>query len=316
MVKYKTHIAVCLMLMNGCVMGELPVDPPPPGVAKTIQVEMGSDYGTQVFYNVRGQYVAGTIEKTAWDIGLMRQANQWQLRLNTALGGGAARVEAAFEQVSDHKNLQFDIDLSSGHPDSTAIALDSAVYVIDRGYDPDGNPRGYHKLQVIDTSNVGITLRLATIHGQRDTTLDLLFDTTRHITPISFTDYSQPEIPHKADWDIFFTQYMYQFRNPPVAYLVTGVLLHPNKTLAAVDTQQLFSAIDLSDMPNYTFSTRWDAIGYDWKTYNYNEGLYEVDTNRIYVLETQDNRFFKLQFLDFYTASGDKGAPLFRLQPL
>lgn len=315
MVKYTVIIGL-LLGFTACEMGEIPVEPPPPGQVNTRQVETGNDYGTQVFYNVREQYVAGTLEKTAWDIGLMREANRWVLRLNSALGGGAARVEDDFEQVTDPTGLPFAIDASDGNPDSVAIGMDQAVYVIDRGYDPDGLPRGYHKLQLIDTLHYGCRVRLATLDNQQDTVLTLVHDTTRHLTPLSFTDYQSPAIPHRSDWDLFFTQYMFQFQEPPVAYLVTGVLLHPEGTRAALDTLQTFAEINFDDLSNYAFTDRWDAIGYDWKVYNYDEGLYEVDTSRIYILETIEGRYFKLQFLDFYTPTGAKGAPLFRLQGL
>lgn len=315
MVKYTILIGM-LLAFTACEMGEIPVEPPPPGTVNTLQVETGNDYGTQVFYNVSDQYVAGTLEKTAWDIGLMRQRNRWVVRLNTALGGGAARVEADFEQVTNPSGLSFAIDASSGHPDSTAISLDQAVYVIDRGFDPEGNALGHHKLQVIDTSVTGIEIRLAEIDNQRDTIIMLTSDTTRHLTPLSFNDYTQPAIPHKADWDLLFTQYMFQFTNPPIAYLVTGVLLHPDGYSAAIDTQQSFSDITLEDINNYIYSDDWDAIGYDWKSYNYDEGLYEVDASQIYIIKTNEGRYFKLQFLDFYTPTGEKGAPLFKCQAL
>lgn len=316
MVKTLTYFSLCILLLAGCVMGEMPIDPPAPGEVNTLQVETGNDYGTQVFYNIRDQYVAGTIDKTAWDIGLMWQHNQWIIRLNTALGGGAARVEDDFQQVTNPAGLSFAIDASSGNPDSVAIGIDQAVYVIDRGFDPEGNALGHHKLQILDTLTNGVQIRLAAMDNQRDTTISLIHDTTRHITPLSFTDYTSAALPHKEDWDLLFAQYMFQFTNPPIAYLVTGVLLNPEGYSAALVTQRNFEAITLDDVANYSFSSDWDAIGYNWKAYNYDEGLYEVDSSQIYIVKTKEGRYFKLQFLDFYAPTGEKGAPLFNCQPL
>lgn len=311
---------VSLLILSGfftqCHMDELPVVVPPPSAISMQQVETGENYGSQIFYNLRDQFIAGTLEKTSWDIALMRQNNRWSIRLNTALGGGAARVQDAFSLVSQAQGLPYSIDASSGNADSTAIQADGAVYVIDRGFDPEGNARGFHKLQVLDTNGQQVTLRLAALDGTQDTTLTLPVDTTRHMVALSFTSYKLPELPHMSDWDVMFTQYMFQFQNPPIAYLVTGVLLHPENTRAAVDTQNTFASIRLQEVSNYTFSSDWDAIGYDWKSYNYDEGRFEVDPEVIYIVETQDGRYVKVQFVDFYTPTGEKGAPLFRIQTL
>jgi hypothetical protein len=63
-------------------------------------------------------------------------------------------------------------------------------------------------------------------------------------------------------------------------------------------------------------STKLDAIGYDWKAYNFDSGVYQVDTKKAFVLKDRKGFVYKFHFIDFYNNSGQKGAPKVEYQKL
>jgi hypothetical protein len=59
------------------------------------------------------------------------------------------------------------------------------------------------------------------------------------------------------------------------------------------------------------FSSRADVIGYDWKYYNFDAGVYTVVPDMNYVIRDRDGFFYKLRFIDFNNDVGEKGYPKF-----
>jgi hypothetical protein len=99
-------------------------------------------------------------------------------------------------------------------------------------------------------------------------------------------------------------------------YLVFGVLLNPNKVVAALDTVHNFADIVLADTSEITFSQDLDAIGYEWKYYNFDAGVYTVVPEFSYIIRDRDGYYYKLRFVDFYNDTGDKGHPEFEFLAL
>jgi hypothetical protein len=89
------------------------------------------------------------------------------------------------------------------------------------------------------------------------------------------------------------------------------VLLNPNGVTAALDTIHDFLEMDINDIADLEFSTRADLIGYDWKYYNFDAGVYTIVEDMHYVIKDRDAYFYKLRFVDFYSDEGVKGYPTF-----
>ena len=51
---------------------------------------------------------------------------------------------------------------------------------------------------------------------------------------------------------------------------------------------------------SYDFLSYQDAIGYNWKEYNFESQNYTVNTDLNYIIKDVSNRYFKLHFIDFY----------------
>ena len=65
----------------------------------------------------------------------------------------------------------------------------------------------------------------------------------------------------------------------------------------------------------YEFNNQQDDIGYNWKYYDFDNEIYNVDLYINYIIKNQEERYFKLHFLDFYNNNGEKGYPLFEGYP-
>lgn len=313
--------ASLLLLLVGCQKDELPVEPHEPGPLNTNEVVMGPGYGMQLFYDIGTSTIVSSNHKNAWDIGFESGEDGWHVVLNTARGGAAAIVEnVPFQEVSGTDGLQWKNDAPSGNLDSTAFGdyrNTDRVYVIDRGYDTQGNQTGYRKLAMKSVDADSYTIRIAALDNSGDTTVTIAKDDAVNFTSFSFRDNSVVEIePKKEAWDLLFTQYTHVFQDPPTAYLVTGVLLNRHQVLAAEAHGSDFSAIGSGDFSELNFTSALNVIGYDWKEYSFDSGLYEVYPEMNYLITDHEGRRFKLHFIDFYDDSGQKGTPVFEWQEL
>jgi hypothetical protein len=66
---------------------------------------------------------------------------------------------------------------------------------------------------------------------------------------------------------------------------------------------------------SYAFSNNQNIIGFDWKSYVFNEG-YIVNPDITYIIKDSKNNYFKLRFIDFYNSNGEKGYPTFEVRKL
>jgi hypothetical protein len=65
-----------------------------------------------------------------------------------------------------------------------------------------------------------------------------------------------------------------------------------------------------------TYSKALDAIGYEWKNYDFETGAYTVNSKEIYIIRNNVGIYFKLRFVGFYSNTGEKGYPVIEHQPL
>lgn len=305
------------VLFSSCEPEEIPIDTHGSGEMETGQVHLGGDYGLQIFYNLESNSVVSSNPKDFWDLGFESGENGWRIILNSALFNAVAYVDDTnFEAPVNTSSLDWSYDLSSGDPDSTAMGdyrNTTGFYVIDLGIDNNGNSRGFKRLRVLSHSASGYLLRVADLNLNTDTTFTLLKENETNYTCLSLNTYQDAGIePMKEAWDLMFTQYTYVFHNPPVPYLVTGVLLNPNNVEVA-EPEVNWSEVTFDIIPELSFTRARDVIGYDWKYFDFDSGLYLVDSSKIFVIRDTRGKYFKIRFIDFYDTGGEKGHPKFEL---
>ena len=313
------RIIIFLILFGSCDRGEKGiVSEPRPVITEVITLE--SDYINQVYYDLYTTSVVSSNVKFDWDIGFSCNALDSRLILNSSNGGAVCKFyNMNFNEEPELNNVVWQWDTPNGDMDSTAFGnLDTNIlYIIDRGYDLNGNNIGYKKIRLLEFDNLGYHLRIANLDNTEDTLIYIVKNSNKQFVSFSFNDYSIDLMePEKTNWDLLFTQYTEIFTDPAMAYIVTGVLINQNHVQVALDTINTFNDIDYSMVNQYTFSSARNYIGYQWKYYSFSSASYTILDHYNFIIKDDKDRYFKLHFIDFYNNMGEKGFPTFEIQEL
>ncbi len=318
--KKNLYLLSLTLICISCLKEEVPIQPQI-RTANITQVDMGSDYGLQIYFNLENNSIVKQNIKTDWDIGFECSNQGWHVILNSSIASAAANTGISdFSSVVDTTGTQWNWDVSSGNLDSTAIGdyrNNNEVFIIDRGYDINGSPIGFKKIKINTTSLNEYEIHYADLDGNNDNTIIVSKDSTVNFIGFSFNNNASISIePNKENWDVLFTQYIHLFKNPLLPYLVTGVIKNRNNTKISFDEVNSYENINSSNLNMYQFENENDIIGYDWKTYDFNSGTYIVDELSNFIIQTNIGFYYKLHFIDFYNDAGVKGAPKFEFQKL
>jgi hypothetical protein len=308
-------------ILVGCDKGELPIEPHEIGDEIITQVDLGGDYRNQLYYDLEKNEVIHAVVKTTWDLEFESDPNGWRVYLNSSRGGAVAHTGTTeFNAITSTADANWVWDAATGHGDSTAVGNwvgQGEVLILDLGYSFTGTHTGYRKVILESFDANSFTFSYADLDGgNAHEHLVLQKDFARTFTAYSLISHQVIEAtPISAAWDLKFSQYTHIF-DSVTPYLVTGVLLNPAEVEVYRDDTNAFDEISFEDASTHQFSTDWNAIGYGWKWYNYDQGLFEIVPGLTYVIKSYEGIYYKLQFLDFYSTTGVKGAPMFRVQAL
>jgi len=313
-----------VLTLVACEKEELPIDPVDRGEVKTLQVEMGNTYGTQLWVDLESGSVVASQSRTSWDIAFEGSGENGFVFLNGAKFVKAALSDKSWEETKSTSGLQFNIDRSNGRTDSLAIGdwqKHRKIIVIDRGFDDNSALLGAVKMELISLENGVYTFRYAKLNGTEERTATVPVDSRYNMLMYSFTTHALvTNQPQKDQYDLFFSQYstiLYETGSTvPVDYLVNGVLLNPANVSGLYVKEYTFEQLTREIVESLTLSTDLDVIGYNWKAYNFDSGTYVVDPVKTYVVKNRKGFFYKLHFIDFYNTKGEKGAPKMEYQRL
>ncbi|MBL7816259.1 MAG: HmuY family protein [Saprospiraceae bacterium] len=310
-------------IATGCLKEEDPVIPTRSGDVITRTVEMTPQYRYQIFYNLAQDSIVQRNQKWDWDLAFEATANGTIVRLNSAKYMLSSQLPTEdFAAVRDtngfFRNRRWE---ATNTPDTLTLgsALNNKkVYWIDRGYDENGDQMPFVKLQFESVDNQKYRFKIARI-GQLDApeVYEITKDPSVNYVHFSFNTNQKVKVePIKENWDIEFTQYMFTFFDPYTPYLVTGVLLNPNQTTAAVDSTTGFNKIDRAFAQNMKLTAQSDAIGYTWKGFSLDNQAYKINSHYTYVIKNSKGIYYKLRFISFFDAFGRRGYPQFEYQKL
>lgn len=318
-------ILLVSLLLQSCFKEEELIPPHEQGDLVEGQVALGAFYEDQAYYDLQRNLEISASSILDWDLSFESAGGGWTVRLNSAkfmLAGNSG--DTVFHAELHAEDLAMNFDHSSGNADSTAMAAcfvvteDSAqssrlVYLLDRGSDAQGNALGHKKVQ-LDLLGEDYLLRFADPDNQGDTTIRIRRDPAVDRVYFSFDHGLRDIAPGPDQWSLLFTRYTTMLvtdEGEDYPYLVVGALINPNGVTAALDTIHDFMDLDINEVAELEFTTRQDVIGYEWKYYNFDAGLYTIEPDRHYVIRDRDGFFYKLRFVDFYSSEGVKGYPTF-----
>lgn len=309
------------LLLTSCFREDSPVQLPPPGDAKVFGIEMGEDYHRQSYFDFTTEDTMGS-EFASWDLCFESTDSGWHVWIN---GGNQALLAATdtqdFESVTSADGLQWKMDDPEWDIDSTAAGdwrMEREVYVIDRGPGFSSADR-FRKIIFQSADEWKYEIQFAVLDGSGFYIFQVPKKKGNQFVYFTFDgEGNMLDIePNTFGWDVLFTHYrtLITSVNPPLPYLVTGVLINP-VIAVAVDSSLNFEDIDYTTALALTYSTRRDIIGYGWKRFDFPSQAYVVKPYINYIIRDVEGVYWKMHFVDFYNSSGQKGYPQFEFQRL
>lgn len=317
----KLFIYIIIFSFFSCEKEEIAISPHSPGNIQTNQIELGTDYRFQTFYDLGSNSIVSNNLKTEWDLGFESGIDGYHIILNSSIYSSLAYVDnVSFYDTISTSNLTWNWDNPDGNLDSTAFGdyrNKNGFYVYDRGFDLDGNSRGYKKILIDSINDFSYQIIYSNLDNSEPNSFTINKDNSVEFTCFSFDLNNVENIqPPSNEWDLLFTQYTHLYSDTTTpAYLVTGVVLN-SEVLVAQDKSFSFEEINYNTINQLNFTSNRDAIGFDWKEYNFDAGFYTVNSNLNYIIKDRQQRYFKLRFTDFYNINGDKGYPSIEIQEL
>jgi hypothetical protein len=325
----KLLLLLMIPTLFSCEKKDKPITPiAPPGVEENA-VEMGNFYERQIFFDLGTNTEVKNSDKMAWDLAFETTSEGKLIRLNSSRRMVASKTSISdFTQVtSANQAKQWKWDHANGSPELTAIGQWwdtngnslNEVYLIDLGYDSEGNLLGYRKLQIVEATSAYFRIRFARLNGSDEQTVDVIKEGEKNHTCYSLINKTMVDFePETEAWDLLFTNYTETLWDgtDSIFYLVTGVLINLKGVEVAFTKSISFDDLSLENLPELAFSSAQNAIGYEWKYLDFNTLIYTVEPDFLYVIKDMDGEFFKFKFIGFYNDIGEKGAPAFRFQRL
>lgn len=309
-------VLTSMTLLTACEKDELPIAPYERGPLKDGVVSLGAGYNHQLFFSFEQNAVTGENHIEDWDLAFEGGDDGWKVVLNEA------RMMAAWPSDFDDvatasdtagfgqgKRVEYG-GVSYDEPAMSDWRQGSPVYLIDMGYGAQGLPLGFYWVQVRDVNEdeYSIVYRALTGGETKEWTVPKIPDVA--FTGYSLIDEAVVDTPKDGEWDIRFTKYTFRFLEPPMDYFVTGVLMPPGSAVA--DASHLeFETISARDTAFVQWLFDADAIGYDWKHYDFNSSTYVVDATRAWIIRANSGFYYKLRFTDYYDRQGNSGTPHF-----
>lgn len=312
---------ISALLLFACRKEEIAIPKHDPGNVITASVNMEDDYRWQIYFDLKTNSVVGKNRKNAWDLGFETSADGFHVILNAAKFMSVYKTsETDFNSVTTVSGDQ-KYDAISGDIDSTAIGdwrTEKPVYIIDRGVDALGNTLDKVKFQLLNYDASSYTIQFANLDNTGFKNMTFAKDSLYNFSFLSFNNGGEIVAiePPKKDWDLCFSQYTELLfdGNENIYYLVTGCLLNRYDTKATMTEEIGFDEINFSTTTNVPFSAAVNAIGYDWKEYDFVS--YVVDVKKNYIIQDSEGLYYKLRFIDYYSEQGAKGSPKFEFQQL
>ncbi|TFH36673.1 MAG: hypothetical protein E4G95_05520 [Bacteroidia bacterium] len=285
-------------------------------------------YEYQTYYRFGDETIVSFNGYDQWDLGFECRDEGFSVILNSSryMHAGEAGTTDFSSVVSSEADTMI-FDDSSGDLSRTALGgwvdlsdplnpvFTGSVFIIDRGLNESGESFGYVKL-VIEKLEAGIFyIRYANLDGSGENTFMVAKDPLVNFALFSFDNGGKLSVqqPVTTGWDLCFTKYSTVIPDNsgvPTPYIVRGVFINNMAGVTAVlDSATTYYDINLSSLPDYVFSSKQDAIGYEWKVYQ--DESYTLVDRMNYVICDRSGRYFKIRFTDYFNKAGQRGYPAF-----
>jgi hypothetical protein len=325
----KLHFLQVLLLsflFVACEKSDKAIVLPPKGDGTAIQVNMGEEYDEHYYVSLENQSIVHSAKSSDWQLAFTCLPDDHSVYMNGGIGINAYPTgKSGYDQVGFNDTVgigdHWRFDPSCGGPDSSVLGQwqkGNQVFIIRMGK----TSNNFKKLKISSADLFQYTIEVGDLNSTQPTKRTII--KTTDVNFVYFSLNTLEEVvgvePLKTTYDLHFTTYNYSFydQTPVLQYTVVGCLLNPLATSAYKDSVLGYDHFNKSNIQALSFSSLWDAIGYDWKKIDWASGStdFVIDKRYTFIIRTQSNRYFKLRFLDFYGATGEKGSPKFEFVEL
>lgn len=290
-----------------------------------LQVDLGSNYEQQTYINfLDSNIIKATVNINSWDLAFDCNPNAFRVLMNGGKGILIGKMES-LDFVKDLKprDVKFRWDASSGG-DSIVIknwSAESCVYVVDRGIEAAASGQRYFQFKLKLGQANEIVIDVATLKGEFLRTVSVERSPLKNYVYYSFEGEKALSFePNNDTWHFCFlpTRWIYYEYNPPLLYNVTGIHINTKMVAVATDSTLSFDDMRLADVQNLNYNPQRDAMGFEWKIYDFTQGrfLTRKYVNYIFKSTGPQPKYYKLRFLDFYSKQGIKGSPRFEVSEI
>jgi len=312
------YVTLAIVVLAACNKKDDDIDDETPNVdtAKTVQISLGASYANDIYYSFENGVVA-TKPRNEWHIGFSTNAMSSSILTNAGTG-----IYLYMYQSGDNINWNSPIDTTGfnwkvlpnsnvtweegafGHtagefPDygwgkydmATHNLTGTAIFIIKLA------ANDYRKVMIESKSSAAKTyvFKYSNLDGSNSetVTLDCKPYASKNFVYYSLTGKQIVDHePATSDWDIVFTKYYDEVMN----YIVTGALSNIDYSVLQVD--------DVTDPKVFndttgTYINNIDAIGADWKSFNLEAFIYNVDSNSVFMVKNPEGNIHKLYFTKF-----------------
>ncbi len=279
------------------------------------------------FYTVDGQFraiinasssaMARVTDKNDLNIVTSADTVGWSVQLSTDAVFAAISSDPVPAWVSSASAW---IDAPSGDMTSTAIpeissnAPDNKVYIVNRGKNPDGSPRGWKKIRVIRNGN-NYTLQHADISSTNFTSVEITRNADYLFNYVKFETGVVEVEPEKDKWDIAFTSFTNTTPAGPglvVPYVFNDIVIqNRNNTETAellIANAGAYADFDETDLTSVTFAKTQLNIGSKWRSGGGPGSGPALREDRFYLVKDSAGNIYKLKFTAL-TQNGERGRP-------
>lgn len=320
------YLLIIGIFLTGCLKEELPVTAPSLGNGESTieQVKIGQTYQDHLYYSLEKEEVVLRVNRNVWDLAFETTAEGFHVLINNSRAGGLRKTnKTEFDKVMNDNTTDWGYDSPTWDMDSTFLGdwrNESFIYVFFRGVDADGvTEMEKYKFRVVDVDETSYKIEYCLLNQTTPIQAIIPKHEDYQFSLFSFVtgeDVTEQGMPKNKDYDICFRTYTYIYPDG-IPYLVVGCLLNPSMTSAVeVTSKTNFNDVNYEDAMSSTFSNHVDEIGFEWKEYGFDVTYYTVYPEKIYIVKTQNDRYYKLHFLDYYDNGGVKGSPKFEFQEL
>ncbi|MDZ4758646.1 MAG: HmuY family protein [Bacteroidota bacterium] len=295
------------------------------------EFNMGDSFQNVVFFDCEtGNFISKSIHD--WDIAFACDPNKFGIQLNTGSNLAVYNTnDTAFHNKYSKPPLnKLQFDHPQGSLDSTgfrqcwdkfSLILNKSIFIIRYVKDTSGPQDRFIIFQALEKTANYFKFRWRYLESSSTnyTVEKVFFDKNYNFVHYKFANKKVLFFePPKEDWDFKITKYTDFLINlgQPYPYIVRGVISNHYNVLCAVDSNYKYEDISLQVAKTFQYSDFKDAIGYDWKYYDFALSRYTVRKNRNYIIRNRSNDYFKLKFVDYYDKQGKPGVPKFVFKKL